>query len=136
MKKTFISITLLFTVAIIINSCRKEVEEQPAPAPPTYGSSGGSTFSIALSGRVTDENKKPIEGVSILVGSKSVKTNALGLFYFDNTAVDDKRCIAQFSKAGFYNQSHAFIPKGSRVNYINVMMMERAAVQNFQAASG
>ena len=76
-----------FCFLIIFFSCVKDpvdlsspVGEDPLPIPVDFSENFGSQVTADFFGRIIDEEKMPIEGVSISIGTTNTITNAFGVF--------------------------------------------------------
>jgi hypothetical protein len=107
MKKVLRFFLLITTIAVVINSCRKDETSETPPPPGT----GNDLVQATVTGIVLDESNAPLTGVSISADGLSASTDHNGIFVLQGS-VSKKRCVLHLSKPGFMNRAHAFIPAG------------------------
>ncbi|MFI5218810.1 MAG: carboxypeptidase-like regulatory domain-containing protein [Bacteroidia bacterium] len=129
MKKLLASLLIVSSLFILIYSCSKDEIN-------SSGGGSGSTVRTTISGMVLDENNAAVNNVTVTAYSQTATTNQYGVFVLKDVNVDKKRCIVQFSKAGYFNRAHAFIGTANTVNYVRVVMISNAQTHTLNATAG
>ena len=106
---------LMAMMMIAIGGCKKDN--------PNEGNSSGKMQKVELSGKVTDINGLPIEGVTVKTGSLSATTDNKGKFNFDKANVVDKRAIIKFEKKGYFTITRSGVKENEM--FIKVVMTEK-----------
>ncbi len=116
MKKVLYLFFVIAAIAAVSYSCRKD-ESNNSPAATTSADQTTAT----ISGMVQDENNASLSGVSVTAYGLNATTDQNGIFLLKGS-VNKNRCVIQFTKSGFLNRLHAFIPQSGIVNYVRIVM--------------
>ncbi|MFI5217913.1 MAG: carboxypeptidase-like regulatory domain-containing protein [Bacteroidia bacterium] len=129
MKKLLASLLFISTLFILIYSCSKDEMSG-------HGGGNPNTIRTTISGMVLDENNAAINNVTITAYSQTTTTNQYGVFVLKDVNINKDRCIIHFTKAGYFNRTHAFISSANTVNYVRVVLISNAQTHTLQATLG
>lgn len=130
MKKLYAVLASLSLLFILIYSCSKDDVVNGG------GGSSSSQVKTTISGMVLDENNTPQNSVTVTAYSQTTTTNQYGVFVLKDVNVNKERCVIEFTKAGFFNRTHAFIPFAYTVNYVRIVLNSNAQTHTLPASTG
>jgi len=119
-----------FCFLIVFFSCVKDPVdlsspggEDPLPIPIDFSENFGSQVTADFFGRIIDEEKMPIEGVSISIGTTNTITNAFGVFSIKNANAFENFAYITAEKNGYILGSRALVPSTTEVNQVEIMLL-------------
>jgi hypothetical protein len=119
-------------LALVHYSCQKEINPGfPDPSQPPV-----ENVKAGISGRVTDENKLPVQGAIVKAGAVSTTTDVNGNFNFTGVLLDKNAAFVKVEKAGYFLGSRTFITKPDATHYVEIELIPKTISGSFDAASG
>ncbi|WP_411895797.1 hypothetical protein [Winogradskyella sp. A2] len=123
----------LFLVLLIslltITSCQKDDGpsmnngEQQENIPDNFSEYFGNDVSKNFLGTVIDDDKEPIEGVTISIGNETAMTDSNGVFIINNATVKERFGYIKAEKEGYIHGSRAVVPSNG-TNKVTIMLLE------------
>ncbi|MBT8245424.1 MAG: hypothetical protein HKP48_05575 [Winogradskyella sp.] len=98
--------------------------ENPTPIPVNFEENFGSQVTADFFGRIVDEDKMPLEGVSIIVGSTTTTTDAFGVFSIKDANAFENFAYITARKAGYIDGSRSLVPSITEVNQVEIMLLK------------
>ena len=121
---------LSFCLVFSILSCNDEpiglgepTNENPNPIPINFEENFGSQVTADFFGRIVDEDKMPIDGVLIQIGTTTATTDAFGVFSIKDANTFEKFAYVTAKKAGYIDGSRSLVPSTTEVNQIEIMLL-------------
>ncbi|MDB5192734.1 MAG: carboxypeptidase regulatory-like protein [Segetibacter sp.] len=127
-----IAASLIVVIAFLF-SCQKEIGGS-GNTPPTIDNTPNITTTIT--GRIVDEQNKPVQGATIKAGSSTTTTSVNGEFSLNNVSVYDKAAFVQVTKPGYFSGSRTFVANAGAVQYIEVKLLPNQSIGTINNASG
>jgi formylglycine-generating enzyme required for sulfatase activity len=93
-------------------------------------------INTSISGRVVDEDNNPICNASVFAHDSTTKTDANGLFIFENIIVPVDRCFIVCRKSGYFDMSRAAIPGTESSTEIRITMMKKNNIKIVNSEEG
>lgn len=133
MLKQFVFKSLFFgfLASIVFFSCKKNNTTDPDPKL----EEPNNAVSTLIFGVVTDENNRPLQGVSITINSQSVLTDDQGSFTSKNIKVT-QRTVLKANYNGYFQSIHLLELDGKKTQNVQIKLQKKVAVANFNASSG
>ncbi|WP_412987441.1 carboxypeptidase-like regulatory domain-containing protein [Pontimicrobium sp. IMCC45349] len=103
------------------------------PIETNFSENFGSQINARFLGRVINEQKEPLEGVTISVGNTITTTDAFGIFSITNASAYEKFAYITAEKDGYIKGSRALVPSESSVNQVEIMLLEKNVVATINA---
>jgi hypothetical protein len=134
MKLTKLLLSLLVVAMTILFSCQKEFStiEDPVTGP----TSTAPNITTSISGRIVDEQFKPVAGASVKAGSSTTVTNVNGEFTLANAYVYDQAAYVQVTKTGYFTGSRTLIAKANASHYVEIKLLPKTTNGTIVAAAG
>lgn len=89
-----------------------------------------------LSGRITDENKRPVTGANVTAGSTTITTNADGYFTLSNVYVDQNAAVVKVEKAGYFTGAKTIIAEVEKNNPVTIELIPKTIAGIISGANG
>ena len=128
---------LLCFLLISFLSCNDDdvINEPTGGTPPVedFSEHFGSQISAHFLGRVVDENKMPLQGVTITIGTSVATTDIYGIFSINNASANENFAYITAEKEGYIKGSRAMIPSSSQANQIEIMLLEQEVIATINA---
>ncbi|ARV09720.1 hypothetical protein BTO05_08715 [Winogradskyella sp. PC-19] len=122
---------LSFCFLILFFSCVNEPVdlsipngEDPTPILVNFEENFGSQVTADFFGRIVDEDKMPLEGVSIIIGSTTTTTDAFGIFSIKDANAFENFAYITARKAGYIDGSRSLVPSITEVNQVEIMLLK------------
>jgi hypothetical protein len=123
---------LLCFVLISFLSCNDDdvINDPTGENPPVvdFTENFGSQISARFLGRIVDEDKAPLQGVTVRIGMSTTTTDAFGVFTINDANAFEKFAYITAEKDGYIEGSRALVPSASGVNQIEIMLLEKDVV--------
>jgi hypothetical protein len=123
---------LLCFVLISFLSCNDDdvINDPTGENPPVvdFTENFGSQISARFLGRIVDEDKAPLQGVTVRIGMSTATTDAFGVFTINDANAFEKFAYITAEKDGYIEGSRALVPSASGVNQIEIMLLEKDVV--------
>lgn len=123
---------LLCFVLISFLSCNDDdvINDPTGENPPVvdFTENFGSQISARFLGRIVDEDKAPLQGVTVRIGMSTATTDAFGVFTINDANAFEKFAYITAEKEGYIEGSRALVPSASGVNQIEIMLLEKNVV--------
>ncbi len=97
-------------------------EEQPV-IPINFEENFGTSVNARFLGRIVDEDKNPIQGVTVRIGTTVTTTDLFGMFSASSSEVFEKFAYITAEKTGYMKGSRALAPSITEVNRIEIMLL-------------
>lgn len=133
MKHNNTTILSFLLFIILISSCRQEIdirEELPEIPEPTV------LVETSVMGIVQTEGLIAVEGAAVELGTELTFTDENGVFQFKNIILPENQSFVTVEKEGYFLGSRKFYPKKGNENKIEIELMEKEVVGNFQSSVG
>lgn len=104
-----IAISFLSITACIKSNASEEKKQNESPQ--NFSEYLGEKISKSFIGTVVDENKNPLENVTITIGNKTAITDSIGHFEIKNTNVNEHFPYLEAKKQGYENNTISIVPK-------------------------
>ncbi|MCA0154283.1 carboxypeptidase-like regulatory domain-containing protein, partial [Winogradskyella vincentii] len=127
-KSPNLFLVLLFSL-LTITSCQKDDGpsmndgEQQENVPDNFSEYFGNDVSKNFLGTVIDDDKDPIEGVTITIGNETATTDSNGVFIINNATVKERFGYIKALKEGYIHGSRAVVPSNG-TNKVTIMLLE------------
>lgn len=118
-------------LTLLLVSCQKEISYTNPELPGT----GSDPVTATLQGNVVDENGNPAQGVSIVVGSKTVITDTKGYFRVKNASLDKSTSLVTAQKSGYFKAFRVF-SASKAVNQVKIKLVKKINAGTLNSASG
>lgn len=140
-KKYPIPIVFCFLIIALLFSCKKSVtDESQAPPDPTVPEvpvvPKVENVSASVSGRVLDDQNKPLKGATVTAGTASTVTDINGVFSFNNITLNKNAGFVKVEKSGFFTGSRTFMVTTTSINNVIIQLIKRNTVGTFTATTG
>jgi hypothetical protein len=124
MRYLFFFLCLLFIV-----SCHKDDFNQNETVLTTFTAQVVTEINGSILGQVIDENNKPVADATVQIYSATTKTNAYGVFAFENVKMDQNGTYLTVRKQGYFLGSDMIYPKSARTySDVRLMSLEKGKV--------
>jgi hypothetical protein len=111
------------------NILRQEVaEEEPQIIPINFEENFGNSVTARFLGRVIDEQKEPLSGVTIRIGNTVATTDLFGIFSASSSEVFEKFAYISAEKQGYITGSRALAPSATDVNRVEIMLLKEDVI--------
>lgn len=128
---------LLCFLLISFISCNDDdiIDEPTGVTPPVedFSENFGSQISAGFFGRIVDEDKMPLQGVTVKVGTTVTTTDVFGVFAIHSANAFEKFAYVTAEKDGYIKGSRALIPSTSETNQIEIMLLEKDVIATINA---
>ena len=129
--KNFIKIFLLL-LFVIFQTCDNDDGglslEPQNPITEDFTQNFGSTITAKFIGRIVDEQKEPISGVTINIGNSTAMTDDYGVFSIEEADAFEKFAYITAKKSGYIDGSRALVPSEFEANSIEIMLLKKDVV--------
>jgi hypothetical protein len=131
MKPTRLIVPLALVLAgLIYFSCQKSNNSGPDPV---YQP---EPVTASVSGRVTDNNKAPVEGAVVKAGAATTTTDVNGQFTLTNVSLDKEAGYIKVEKAGFFPGSRTIEVNTEGINKVTIQLIKKTVAGNVNSSSG
>ncbi len=89
-----------------------------------------------LSGTVLDENNQPVSSASVLAGTSTVVTDAMGNFVLRNAVVSGANGFVTVSKTGYFKGIRSFVTEAGKNNFVKIQLIKRVLSGTITAGNG
>ena len=111
MKTKFNPLFVILSLFLLINSCKKDRNDDPTPNP------NPTSISVPVIGRIVDIYGNPLSDVTVKAGNLTTTTDFNGTFYFNTANFNNKRFQLTFEKSGYFTLHRSGKPKpGKPIN--------------------
>lgn len=123
----FYKLTLLFILLTLCYTCNDEVlgneffDDNTEVIPDNFLDNFGNDTQADFFGRVFNEAKEPLAGVTLTLGNEVVVTNNQGIFSFVDAPVKEQFAHIKASKAGYVSSSRSVTPNKNG-NLVEIML--------------
>ena len=121
-------------LALSLASCRKDTDDinlrDITYQPPVVRVNG------KLTGQVVDVEGRPVANAQVSIGQQTMQTNELGLFFFNDIALNAAGTFIQAQAAGYFPGSTRFFPKPNASNVVRIGLIPRTYADQISATSG
>jgi len=128
---------LLCLVLISFLSCNDDdvINDPIGENPPVedFTENFGSQISARFLGRIVDEDKAPLEGVTVRIGTSVATTDIFGVFTITNASAFENFAYITAEKDGYIKGSRALVPSESSVNQLEIMLLEKDVIATINA---
>lgn len=128
---------LLCFVLISFLSCNDDdiINDPIVENPPVedFTENFGSQISARFLGRIVDEDKAPLQGVTVRIGTSTSTTDVFGVFTINNANAFEKFAYITAEKDGYIKGSRALVPSASSVNQLEIMLLEKDVIATINA---
>jgi len=123
--------TLLLLISIVNYTCNKSPQEKPPATDPL-----SEKVTASISGRVTDENGKPVNNASVQSGGSGTTTDINGFFRFNNIQLAKNAGFVIAEKSGYFNGCRTIFTNAAVVNNVEIQLIPKTNRGNFSANAG
>ena len=127
-------IILFLMLALSLASCRKDTDDislrDITYQPPVVRVNG------KLTGQVVDADGNPVANAQVNVGQQTAQTNELGLFFFNDIALNATGTFVQAQASGYFPGSTRFFPRPNASNIVRIGLIPRTYADQVSASSG
>lgn len=127
-------IILYLMLALSLASCRKDTDDislrDITYQPPVVRVNG------KLTGQVVDAEGNPVANAQVRVGQQTAQTNELGLFFFNDIALNAAGTFIQAQASGYFPGSTRFFPRPNASNIVRIGLIPRTYADQISATSG
>jgi hypothetical protein len=102
-------------------------EEQPI-IPINFEENFGNSVTARFLGRIVDEQREPIQGVTIRIGNTVTTTDLFGIFSMSSSEVFEKFAYISAEKQGYITGSRALAPSATDVNRVEIMLLKEDVI--------
>lgn len=131
MKLMRVSVALCCLGTLFYLGCQKSASLSADPGPYTP-----EPAVATISGRVTDENKMPVNGAIVKAGTARDTTDVDGRFTIKNVSVDKKAGAVRVEKDSFFTGVKTIVINAGKENNVAVQLLKKKIAGTFNAASG
>jgi hypothetical protein len=118
---------------LLLLSCQKNANN-PAPPPPVDPLAEKVTASI--SGRVLDENSKPVGNALVQASGATVNTDINGFFRLNNIQLAKNAGFVTVEKTGYLKGIRTIFTNAGVVNNVEIQLIPKTTRGNFTASAG
>lgn len=130
MKRTPVLIPVFLFFACLYLSCNKNNDSGSGNRyKPEY-------VTATITGRVTDDEKKPVSGAIVRAGAAYVATNVDGVFTLDNVTVDKKAAFLKVEKPGFFLGTKTIVTGAGKNHQVAIRLIKKTVAGNISATAG
>jgi hypothetical protein len=126
-------LNLVFVCFLLFFSCQKK-PNNPAPPPPVDPLAEKVTASI--SGRVLDENSKPVGSALVQASGVTVNTDINGFFKLNNIQLAKNAGFVTVEKTGYLKGIRTIFTNAGVVNNVEIQLIPKTTRGNFTASAG
>lgn len=127
-------LNLAFICLVLFFSCQKN-PNNPAPPPPPVDPLAEKVIA-SISGRVLDENSKPVGNALVLGGGVTVNTDINGFFKLSNIQLAKNAGFVTVEKTGYLKGIRTIFTNAGVVNNIEIQLIPKTNRGNFTASAG
>ncbi|MFT3933161.1 MAG: carboxypeptidase-like regulatory domain-containing protein [Chitinophagaceae bacterium] len=127
---------LAFAGTLLILNCRKADTQLPSPPNPPKTDPLQEKVSASITGRVIDENAKPVQNANVLAGGISTITDINGYFRISNVQLSKNAGAVMVSKEKYFTSSRTFFTAAGSVNNVEIKLIPKTSRGSFQSANG
>ena len=98
------------------------------PVVTDFSENFGTSITASFFGRVVDEQKDPVEGATIKIGSAFATTDAFGVFTITDANAYERFAYITAEKTGYILGSRTLTPSETEINYIEIMLLEEDVI--------
>lgn len=102
-------------------------EEQP-PVNTNFEENFGATITARFLGRVTNEQKEPVQGATVRIGNIITTTDLFGIFSVEDASAYKKFAYITAQKDGYILGSRALVPSETEVNRVEIMLLKEDVI--------
>jgi hypothetical protein len=132
-KLTALMVLCLMVLCMMV-ACKKN--DNPAPdieKPYTPG----PTISVAVQGRITDNNNKPVSGAIVSAGGVTATTDVNGGFSITNAQLPQQAGVVKVNKSGFFTGYRTLQANATGSTYFaQIQLIPKTTAGSFTAAAG
>jgi hypothetical protein len=111
-------------------SCHKtDNPDSPKPYVPEY-------VTATISGRVTDDANKPVNGANVKIGTASSTTNIDGAFTINDVTIDKQAAFVKVEKDGFFLGTKTIVATPNKNNQVVIQLIPKSLAGNVIATAG
>jgi hypothetical protein len=126
-------LTATLLTACFYFSCQKT----ETPAGPEPGPGHITEYTQAnISGRITDDQKLPVSGAVVRVGTSNTTTDVNGMFSLNNVQVDKTAGLVQVEKEGFFKGIKTLVVTSGKDNQVAIQLIRKVVAGTFNGSSG
>lgn len=130
MKKTRLLIPVILLFIAIFTCCNKTDNSSPIKVyTPEY-------VTATLSGKITDNDKLPVNGAVVKAGSASVTTGSDGTFLLQNVTIDKHAAFVKVEKEGFFLGTRTVVATEGKNNSVAIELIKKIVAGSINTASG
>jgi hypothetical protein len=132
--KTLASAVALFGfILICMFSCQRDISGGPQPDKPPVV----EYVNTSISGRITDDADKPVQGAQVKSSAGSITTTDInGNFRFNNIRVDKNAGFVLVEKDGFFQGSRTIVSRDGSTNYFDIKLIKKTVAGTVSANTG
>ncbi|WP_431158951.1 carboxypeptidase-like regulatory domain-containing protein [Winogradskyella poriferorum] len=138
-KSPNLILVLLFAL-LTITACQKDDGpsinngSQQETIPDNFSDYFGNSVSKNFIGNVIDDDKSPIEGVTITIGNETATTDSNGVFIINNASVNERFGYIKAEKQGYIHGSRAVVPTDG-TNKVTIMLLEANTTETISSGN-
>lgn len=133
-------VLLLFTVFIAVSSlfiisCQKEISGEgfiPNETPPDLS----TKISSSVSGFVTDESEKAVNGAIVTIGSSTATTDKYGFFEITNAQVVKEAAVVTVAQPGYFKGIKTYIATEGKSAFFRIKLIPKTNEGSIDATAG
>jgi len=124
------ALLLVVMISFIGYRCQKSSHDQPITDPLS------EKVVASLSGRVTDENGKPVNSASVQSGGSNTTTDINGFFRFNSIQLAKNGGFVTVEKSGYFKGCRTIFTNAGVTNNIEIQLIPKTNRGNFSASAG
>lgn len=116
-----------------VNCSKSDKSGTPDPDPAIYIP---EYVTATVTGRVVDDNNKPVSAAVIKAGSASTSTDANGNFRLSNVSLDKNAGYVKVEKDGFFQGNRTFTVNETTTNYVTIQLIKKTVAGTINSIAG
>lgn len=131
-------IRLVLPVAALLATCiYLSCQKTDTPSGPEPGAGHQVELVTAhVSGRVIDDQRLPVNGATIRIGTTTLTTDVNGLFTVSNIQVDKTATLVRVEKDGFFKGMKTLVVTPNKDNTVTIELLPKTVTGTFTASGG
>lgn len=116
-----------------VNCSKSDKSGDPDPDPDKYTP---EYVTATVTGRVVDDNSKPVSAAVIKAGAASTTTDANGNFTLSNVSLDKNAGHVKVEKDGFFAGNRTFTVNAASTNNVTIQLIKKTVAGTINSATG
>jgi hypothetical protein len=127
-------ILTLLLISAVVFGCRKDIDNDITITETIIFPNEAVTASLFV--QIRSQSGDGVEGAIVTLGTEMRISNADGMVYFKDVAMNAEGTLVKIEKEGFFDSFKMFNPRGGNTDYLYVKLIARTLLGSVAAADG